>query len=93
MNPRYEVIDQTIPPLVLVSPVLGRFTSPDDNFSTYYGQGYYQPWYQCFCKDNCPPNSSEACGGCSSQQFCSQCDPVLSAYCPSYNEYGGLGWT
>lgn len=76
----------------LVSPVLGKFTSADGNFSTYFGQGYYQPWYQCFCKDNCPPGSPQ-CGQCASQQFCSQCDPVLSASCNSYNELGGLAWT
>jgi hypothetical protein len=86
----YDTIDQTIPPLM--SPILGRFTSEDGNFSTYYGQGYYQPWYQCFCKDGCPPEQP-ACGRCASQQFCGDCDLKYSAYCDSTNVFGGLGWT
>lgn len=71
------------------SPVLGKYTS--DYFNTYFGPGYYDPGQQCFCQDGCP-DSRPSCGKCASQQFCTNCNMQLSAYCPSYPYYGGLGW-
>ena len=66
---------------------LGQFKS--DYFNTYFGPGYYQPWYQCFCRDGCTtPN----CGKCAPQQFCNSCDLNRSAFCDTYNVNSGLGW-
>jgi len=83
-TPLYETLGQT-------GQGLGYYVSPDGNFSTYFGPGYYQPWYRCFCKDGCPP-AQPTCGRCASQQFCGSCDMQMSAYCDTANVYGGLGW-
>lgn len=68
---------------------LGQIKS--DYFNTYFGQGYLQPWYTCFCRDGCPAEKEE-CGACKPQQLCNRCNMEKSAWCPSWNVNSGLGW-
>ena len=84
---KYATLNETIP--FVPSPILGQFRS--EYFNTYYGPGYFQPWYQCFCKDGCSDRKPN-CGKCAPQQFCNHCDLNLSAYCDTWNYNGGLGW-
>lgn len=82
---RYGTLNVSYPS----SPLLGQIKS--DYYNTWFGQGYYDPGQQCFCKDGCPAQTP-SCGKCSSEQFCGSCDLQYSAYCNSQPYYGGLGW-
>ena len=87
-SPLYDKLDESYPELSTHLAV-GKFQGP--NYSTFTDPNFYEPSVQCFCQDGCPADEPK-CGKCASEQFCNRCSMLYSAYCPSYSQYGGLGW-